>query len=259
MTGPSGRSPTGPPEAHPGAADDARDVGPAVEQRGQVAGGVGDIHGQDRVPLDRPDLHRADPALDRGPPRLHQRSDRGGPGGRRGPVVAGLITGGRGRGWLVRPVPPPAQHPAQPGRSVEDRGQPGRRVRVGAGRTAVGACPGPLGPHGGLVAPGSVALRILAGGFPPCVVPARDLGRIGRGAATAAARSPLAASSASPWMCVLPAAVRSACAIWRACSTCSLLCTSNGTMVAAACGIRLTTAAILSAVRSCSSRPSSGE
>ena len=39
----------------------------------------------------------------------------------------------------------------------------------------------------------------------------------------------------------------------------SLLCTSNGTIVAAACGIRLTTPAIRSAVRSCSSRPSSGE
>ena len=35
--------------------------------------------------------------------------------------------------------------------------------------------------------------------------------------------------------------------------------TSNGMMVAAALGTRLTTPAILSAVRSCSSRPSSGE
>ena len=46
---------------------------------------------------------------------------------------------------------------------------------------------------------------------------------------------------------------------WRSCMTSIRLRTSNGTMVAAECGIWLTTAAILSAVRSCRSRPSSGE
>src|SRR6266700_2140060 len=44
----------------------------------------------------------------------------------------------------------------------------------------------------------------------------------------------------------------------RSLSASSLLCTSNGTIVAAACGIRLTAAATLSAVWSCNSRPSSG-
>jgi hypothetical protein len=45
----------------------------------------------------------------------------------------------------------------------------------------------------------------------------------------------------------------------RSDSTRTRRCTSNGMMVAAASGMLLTTAAILSAVRSCSSRPSSGE
>ena len=45
----------------------------------------------------------------------------------------------------------------------------------------------------------------------------------------------------------------------RARSTSRRFRTSNGTIVAVQWGIRLTTAAILSAVRSCSSRPSSDE
>src|SRR6202050_5273491 len=53
-------------EPYPGAADDARDVRAAVEQRGELAGPVGYLAGQDRVPLDWLDLHHADPALHAG-------------------------------------------------------------------------------------------------------------------------------------------------------------------------------------------------
>jgi len=46
---------------------------------------------------------------------------------------------------------------------------------------------------------------------------------------------------------------------WRAARASTRLRTSNGTIVATACGMLLITPAILSAVRSCSSRPSRGE
>jgi hypothetical protein len=75
------------------------------------------------------------------------------------------------------------------------------------------------------------------------------------GAATAPGLAGRDPSAAVPAAAVLTAAVP-AC---RSSSTRTRLCTSNGTMVAAASGMLLTTAAILSAVRSCSSRPRSGE
>src|ERR1700748_503950 len=64
-------------EPDPGPAFDAGDVRAAVEQRGQVPGGVADLAGQHRVPLHRPDLDHADPALDGDLARLVARADRG--------------------------------------------------------------------------------------------------------------------------------------------------------------------------------------
>src|SRR6185437_9082581 len=46
-------------------ADQAGDVRPAVEHRGEVAGRVVDLHGEHRVALDRADLHDPDLALHR--------------------------------------------------------------------------------------------------------------------------------------------------------------------------------------------------
>ena len=83
--------------------------GPAVEQRGQVAGGVADLAGQHRVPLHRTDLDHPHPALDGGLARLVDRADRGDAGRRDRPVVtagAGQRLGlGLGRSGGGRPRP----------------------------------------------------------------------------------------------------------------------------------------------------------
>src|SRR5271154_176368 len=57
-------------EPDPGPAHQAGDAGPAVEQRGEVPGGIGDLAGQYGVPFHRPDLDDADAALDGGLARL---------------------------------------------------------------------------------------------------------------------------------------------------------------------------------------------
>ena len=62
-------------EPDPRPAHDARDVRAPVEHGRELARPVGDLAGQHRVPLHRPDLHHPDPALHGGPPRLGQRPD----------------------------------------------------------------------------------------------------------------------------------------------------------------------------------------
>ena len=181
MTGSPALDPDLAAEPDPGPAHQAGDPGPAVEQRGQVAGGVADLAGQHRVPLHRTDLDHPHPALDGGLARLVDRADRGDVGRRDRPVV----TAGAGQ-----------------------------RLGLGLGRGG-----------GGQPRPSGAAARRP-----------RRAAR-GRGSAT---RAPVPSRTA-----------------WRSCSTCSRFCTSNGMIVAAAFGTRLTTPAILSAVRSCSSRPSS--
>ncbi len=104
--------------------------------------------------------------------------------------------------------------------------------------------------------------RTAAVGAPPALAPSA----VARSVAAASVRLrrwPAAASAAARKR---SAAVRTPVdpvpaspAAWRSCSTRIRFCTSNGMMVAAAFGTRLTTPAILSAVRSCSSLPSSGE
>src|SRR5262249_40254238 len=82
-------------EPDPRAAHDARDVRAAVEQRGERAGAVGDLAGQHRVLLHRPDLDDADPALAAVLARLADRADRGDAGcrGRRVALRPALAIG----------------------------------------------------------------------------------------------------------------------------------------------------------------------
>ena len=74
--------------------------------------------------------------------------------------------------------------------------------------------------------------------------------------ASSGTSSPVEPAVVVPEAAALAARSRSS---WRSFRTSIRLRTSNGTMEAAACGIWLTAAAILSAVRSCRSLPSSGE
>ena len=139
MTGCLPRIPTCPRKPHLAPRLQARDVRPAVEQGGQAAGGVGDVHGQHRVPLDRADLHRPHPALDRGPSRPVQRADRVDPGGRRGPVVAGCHRAAGRRAPGPRRAGAAASGAAAGGAAVTGGGRPGV-----TGRRGVGASPGPV-------------------------------------------------------------------------------------------------------------------
>ncbi len=123
MMGPDFADPDGPAEPDPGPAHDARDVRPPVEQRGQVPGRVGDLAGQHRVLFHGPDLDRADPALDGGPPGRLDRADRLDPGGGRGPFVAGLARCGRVRcGFAAALAEPAARQQTAHGRGRRGRG-----------------------------------------------------------------------------------------------------------------------------------------
>jgi amino acid transporter len=68
-------------------ADDARDVGPAVEQGRQVTGGIRDLQGEHGVLLDRPDLQGPNPAFHGGLARGGERADRLDVRGRHWPAV----------------------------------------------------------------------------------------------------------------------------------------------------------------------------
>jgi amino acid transporter len=93
-----------PAQADKRPADDPRDMGPAVEQGGQVPGGIRDLQGEHRVLLDRPDLQGPDPPFRRDLAGGGDRADRRDVGWRYRPAVGGHAPFRRWRALALVPA-----------------------------------------------------------------------------------------------------------------------------------------------------------